>query len=75
MDYIDSLLIMEGDLDNANGDDNDDDETEVPGPAVEDSVGNEPPPPIPQERQGPRVYRSQDCKQRLNLKAEHLDET
>lgn len=53
MDYIDSLLIMEDDLDNANGDDNDDDETEVPGAAVEESVANEPPPPIPQERQGP----------------------
>ncbi len=53
MDCIDPLLIMEDDLDNAYGDDNDDDATEVPGPAVEDRVANEPPLPTPQERRRP----------------------
>ena len=50
MDYIDSLLIMEDDLDNAN---DDGDDAEVCTPAAEASVAIEPPPPIPQQRQGP----------------------
>lgn len=51
MDYIDSLLIMVDDLDNAN-DDNDDD-GEVYSPAAEASVAIQPLPPIRQQRQGP----------------------
>ena len=50
MDYIDSLLIMEDDLDDANDDDKD---AEVYSPAAEASVAMQPPPPIPQQRQGP----------------------
>ena len=50
MDYIDSLLIMEDDLDDANDDDND---AEVYIPAAEASVEIQPPPPISQQRQGP----------------------
>lgn len=49
MDYIDSLLIMEDDLDNAN---EDNDDPEVWTPAAEASVAIQPPPPIPQQRQG-----------------------
>ena len=49
MDYIDSLLIMEDDLDNANIDD----DAEVYGSAAEAGVAIQPPPPIPQQRQGP----------------------
>ena len=50
MDYIDSLLIMEDDLDNAN---EDDDDAEVCTPAAQASVAIQPPPLIPQQRQGP----------------------
>ena len=50
MDYIDSLLIMEDDLDDANDDDKD---AEVYSPAAEASVAMQPLPPIPQQRQGP----------------------
>ena len=44
MDYIDSLLIMEDDLDNAN---DDGDDAEVCTPVPEASVAIEPPPPHP----------------------------
>ena len=50
MDYINSLLIMEDDLDDANDDYKD---TEVHSPAAEASVAMQPPPPIPQQSQGP----------------------
>jgi len=56
MDYIDSLLIMEDDQDNANdddNDDNDDNDAEVYSPTAEASVAIQPTPPIPQQRQGP----------------------
>lgn len=53
MDYIDPLLIMEDDLDNANGDDNDDSDADVYSPAAEASGAIQPPPLIPQQRQGP----------------------
>ena len=53
MDYIDSLLIMEDDLDNANDDDNDDNDAEGYSPAAEVSVAIQPTPPIPQPRQAP----------------------
>ena len=52
LDYIDSLLIMEDDLDNDN---NEDDIAEVHSPAAEASITITPPPqPIPLQRQGPR---------------------
>lgn len=53
MDYIDSLLIMEDDLDTADDDNNDGDDTEVYSPAAEASVAHQPTPPNPQQRQGP----------------------
>ncbi|XP_068742318.1 P2X purinoceptor 7-like [Montipora capricornis] len=52
LDYIDSLLIMEDDLDNAN---DEDDIAEVHSPAAEARDAITPPPqPIPMQRQGPR---------------------
>ena len=52
LDYIDSLLIMEDDLDNDN---NEDDIAEAHSPAAEASITITPPPqPIPLQRQGPR---------------------
>ena len=52
LDYIDSLLIMEDDLDNDN---NEDDVAEAHSPAAEASITITPPPqPIPLQRQGPR---------------------
>lgn len=51
MDYIDSLLIMEDDLDNAFNDN--DDDAEVYSRAAKANVAIQPPQPIPQQRQGP----------------------
>ena len=52
LDYIDSLFIMEDDLDNDN---NEDDIAEARCPAAEASIAITPPPqPIPLQRQGPR---------------------
>ena len=52
LNYIDSLLIMEDDLDNDN---NEDDIAKAHSPASEASIAITPPPqPIPLQRQGPR---------------------
>lgn len=51
MDYIDSLLIMEDDLDNAFNDN--DDDAEVYSRAAKANVAIQPPQPIPQQRQRP----------------------
>lgn len=58
MDYIDSLLIMEDDLDNAN---EDNDDPEVWTPAAEASVAIQPPPPIPQFPSGVYAKTATTC--------------